>query len=135
MTEADVEIILQRAREAFPDAASRIISDNGPQFISKDFKEFIRISGMTQSIVMNNDLPIIEEMITIPLAGETEVRQRRTRDSRLGVTDYRMGGRSQIARPAHFLEMVIQSSLMPKRTSLPKARHSLNRKCNLSNSR
>jgi putative transposase len=47
MTEADVEIILQRAREAFPDASPRIISDNGPQFISKDFKEFIRISGMT----------------------------------------------------------------------------------------
>lgn len=47
MTEADVEIILQRARERFPDAAPRIISDNGPQFISKDFKDFIRISGMT----------------------------------------------------------------------------------------
>ncbi len=47
MTEADVEIILQRARERFPDAAPQIISDNGPQFISKDFKEFIRISGMT----------------------------------------------------------------------------------------
>jgi putative transposase len=47
MTEADVEIILQRARELFPDAQPRIISDNGPQFISKDFKEFIRISGMT----------------------------------------------------------------------------------------
>lgn len=47
MTEADVEIILQRAREKFPDAQPRIISDNGPQFISKDFKEFIRISGMT----------------------------------------------------------------------------------------
>lgn len=47
MTEADVEIILQRAREKFPDAKPRIISDNGPQFISKDFKEFIRISGMT----------------------------------------------------------------------------------------
>ncbi len=26
---------------------ARIISDNGPQFISKDFKKFIRISGMT----------------------------------------------------------------------------------------
>ena len=47
MTEKDVEIILQRAREKFPDAKPRIISDNGPQFISKDFKEFIRISGMT----------------------------------------------------------------------------------------
>ena len=47
MTEADVEIILQRAREKFPEAHPRIISDNGPQFIAKDFKEFIRISGMT----------------------------------------------------------------------------------------
>jgi len=47
MTEADVEIILQRAREKFPDAKPRVISDNGPQFISRDFKEFIRISGMT----------------------------------------------------------------------------------------
>jgi transposase InsO family protein len=47
MTEADIEIILQRANEKFPDAQPRIISDNGPQFIAKDFKEFIRISGMT----------------------------------------------------------------------------------------
>ena len=47
MTERDVEIILQRAWEKFPNARPRIISDNGPQFISKDFKEFIRISGMT----------------------------------------------------------------------------------------
>jgi len=47
MTARDVEIILQRAREMFPNATPRIISDNGPQFISKDFKEFIRLSGMT----------------------------------------------------------------------------------------
>ena len=47
MTQAEVEIVLQRAREKFPDARPRIISDNGPQFIAKDFKEFIRISGMT----------------------------------------------------------------------------------------
>ncbi len=47
MTEADIEIILQRGRERFPDARPRIISDNGPQFIARDFKEFIRISGMT----------------------------------------------------------------------------------------
>ena len=47
MKESDVEIILQRAREKFPETQPRVISDNGPQFISKDFKEFIRISGMT----------------------------------------------------------------------------------------
>jgi putative transposase len=47
MTEADVETIIQRAREQFPDARPRIISDNGPQFIARDFKEFIRICGMT----------------------------------------------------------------------------------------
>ena len=47
MTEADVEIVLQRARERFPDARPRIISDNGPQFVARDFKEFIRLSGMT----------------------------------------------------------------------------------------
>jgi len=47
MTERDVEIIMQRAKEQYPEARSRIISDNGPQFIAKDFKEFIRLSGMT----------------------------------------------------------------------------------------
>ncbi len=47
MKEYDVEIILQKAREKFPDENPRIISDNGPQFISKDFKEYIRLSGMT----------------------------------------------------------------------------------------
>jgi putative transposase len=47
MTEGDVEIILQRAHEKFPHAKPRIISDNGPQFIARDFKEFIRLTGMT----------------------------------------------------------------------------------------
>ena len=47
MTEAEVETIIQRARERFPGERPRIISDNGPQFIAKDFKEFIRICGMT----------------------------------------------------------------------------------------
>ena len=47
MTEADIEVIIQRGREKFPEAYPRIISDNGPQFIARDFKEFIRICGMT----------------------------------------------------------------------------------------
>jgi transposase InsO family protein len=47
MTEADIEVILERTKELHSEAKPRIISDNGPQFIAKDFKEFIRISGMT----------------------------------------------------------------------------------------
>jgi putative transposase len=47
MKEEEVEIILQRAQEKFPEAKPRIISDNGPQFVAKDFKEFIRICGMS----------------------------------------------------------------------------------------
>jgi len=47
MREADIEIILERAKEKYPEAKPRIISDNGPQFIARDFKEFIHISGMT----------------------------------------------------------------------------------------
>ena len=47
MTEAEIEIVLQRAREKYPEAKPRLISDNGPQFIAWDFKKFTRIAGMT----------------------------------------------------------------------------------------
>jgi putative transposase len=47
MLEMEIETIIQRARERFPDTRPRIISDNGPQFVARDFKEFIRICGMT----------------------------------------------------------------------------------------
>lgn len=47
MIERDVECILQRARELHPGARPRVVTDNGPQFIARDFKEFIRIAGMT----------------------------------------------------------------------------------------
>src|SRR6202030_691783 len=47
MTEAEIEIILQRAREGYPEAKPRIISDNGPEFLAHAFKEFIRRAGMT----------------------------------------------------------------------------------------
>lgn len=47
MKEVDVECILQRAHEQYPDEHPRVISDNGPQFVAKDFKEFIRLTGMT----------------------------------------------------------------------------------------
>jgi len=47
MTEEDVEIILQKAFEMYPGERPRIITDNGPQFIARDFKEFIRLVGAT----------------------------------------------------------------------------------------
>jgi transposase InsO family protein len=47
MLESEVETILERAREKYPGEKPRIISDNGPQFLAKDFKEYIRICGMT----------------------------------------------------------------------------------------
>lgn len=47
MTEVDVEIVCQAALEKHPGVTPRIISDNGPQFIAKDFKAFVRFSGMT----------------------------------------------------------------------------------------
>jgi transposase InsO family protein len=47
MTTADVETVIQRAHEGYPNEQPRIISDNGPQFIARDFKEFIRVAGMT----------------------------------------------------------------------------------------
>ena len=47
MKESDIELIMERAKEKYPGVTPRIISDNGPQFISKDFKEYIKLSGMT----------------------------------------------------------------------------------------
>ena len=47
MVTADVEVIIERARDKYPQQQTRMISDNGPQFISKDFKTYIRMAGMT----------------------------------------------------------------------------------------
>lgn len=46
MTEREVELVLQKAKERYPEARPRLISDNGPQFVARDFKSFVRISGM-----------------------------------------------------------------------------------------
>jgi transposase InsO family protein len=46
MQEFDVQLTLQRALERVPHASPRIITDNGSQFISKDFAEFLRARGL-----------------------------------------------------------------------------------------
>jgi transposase InsO family protein len=47
MTEEDTELVIQRALEKYPGERPRIITDNGPQFIARDFKEFIRLVGLS----------------------------------------------------------------------------------------
>lgn len=46
MKERDVEVIIERAKEKVKGARPRIITDNGPQFVAREFHEYIRISGM-----------------------------------------------------------------------------------------
>jgi len=46
MQEYDVQLTIQRAIEKYPACKPRIISDNGSQFISKDFSQFIKSAGL-----------------------------------------------------------------------------------------
>lgn len=47
MSEYDVQLTVQQAKEKFPLAKPRIITDNGSQFISKEFKQFIKDAEFT----------------------------------------------------------------------------------------
>ena len=47
MREFEMEVVVQRALEKYPGEHPRIITDNGPQFVARDFKEFIRLMGLT----------------------------------------------------------------------------------------
>jgi len=42
----DVEILLERAREKFPDVRPVLITDNGPQFIAREFKQYLQFVGI-----------------------------------------------------------------------------------------
>lgn len=48
MTTGDVERVLQRARELYPGASPSLISDNGSQFVSVQFKGFLADCGYQQ---------------------------------------------------------------------------------------
>ncbi len=47
MTEYDVQLTIVKAKGKYPDVRPRIISDNGGQFISKDFQQFIKFLELT----------------------------------------------------------------------------------------
>jgi len=46
MQEYDVQLTVQRALEKYPLAKPRLITDNGSQFISKDFAEYLKLAGL-----------------------------------------------------------------------------------------
>ena len=46
MTGYDVELTIEKALEKFPESRPGIISDNGKQFTGKEFKEYIRMTGL-----------------------------------------------------------------------------------------
>lgn len=46
MTELDIEIVIQRAIEKYPNEKPRIITDNGSQYLSKDFGLFLNATGL-----------------------------------------------------------------------------------------
>jgi transposase InsO family protein len=49
MERITAEIVLMKARELYPQARPRIITDNGSQFISKDFRELVGLLEMEQT--------------------------------------------------------------------------------------
>jgi len=48
MNTGDVIMTIQRALEKHPGIAPRVITDNGSQFVSKEFGEYLRMVGMKQ---------------------------------------------------------------------------------------
>ena len=47
MNEHDIQLTIQKAKDKYPEARPRVISDNGAQFISKEFKLFIKGAEFT----------------------------------------------------------------------------------------
>jgi putative transposase len=46
MTEHDVEVVLQRALEKYPGKKPKLITDNGSQYLSKDFQLYLKEVGL-----------------------------------------------------------------------------------------
>jgi transposase InsO family protein len=47
MSEYDVQLAIQKAKEKYSTAKPRVITDNGAQFISKEFRQFIKDAELT----------------------------------------------------------------------------------------
>ena len=47
MKQFDTQVVVQRALEKYSGEHPRIITDNGPQYIARDFKEFVRLMQLS----------------------------------------------------------------------------------------
>jgi len=47
MQEFYVQLTIQKTIEKYPGVSPRVISDNGPQFISKDFAQYQKVCRIT----------------------------------------------------------------------------------------
>ena len=86
---------------------------------------------------MKRILTKVNELTRIPLVGETEAssaEEQLTRDSQLGYRRNVVAAVSQMW-DCRISQDISEISLMPKKTSLPKARQSLSNEVDLSNSR
>ena len=105
MQEFDVELVVQRAIEIYPEAKPRLISDNGSQFISKDFASYLRTV----------ELQHIRTSVMYPQSNGKIERFHRTineeclqRDSKINLED----ARNQIAKYIEYYNKVrLHSSL------------------------
>jgi putative transposase len=50
----DVLLVLQRAHEKFPGVKPRVISDRGGPYIAREFKEYLRLAGLKQTLISAN---------------------------------------------------------------------------------
>ena len=86
---------------------------------------------------MKRSLTLMSELLTIVLVGETEARsaeEQLARDSQLGYRRNVIAAVSQMC-DCRISQDISEISPMPKKTSLPRARQSLNKEVDLSNSR
>ena len=49
MTELDAELLIQAAKERYPEANPRLITDNGPCYVANDFKKFVKVIGINHT--------------------------------------------------------------------------------------
>ncbi len=50
----DVILVVQQAREKFPGVTPRVISDRGGPYIAREFKEYLRLAGLKQTLISAN---------------------------------------------------------------------------------